>query len=209
MAFLPPLCSLHISFDVPVFLNALDRADLTSCPVDVVHHQTIVKSVYNAHDASVDVLALEAVLKKAAVSIDDHTASYSSAVDRVKSDCATALRRQSLEPLVLDKALTSTMASRAAASGLNYHHLKLAFARDLSEGIEVFGEKVGKTRRVTASKRIVASVSAYYQKSGEEPGKTSSRNIILIKGNDVLCFTCSTCYHVSWSLDSYTLLGCV
>ena len=134
------------SFDVPVFLNALDRADLTPCLVDVVHgfgdslpalkralheesshslphlHQTIVKSAYNAHDASADVLALKVVLKEAAVSIDDHTASYSSAVDRAKSDCATALRRQSLEPLVLDKALTSTMASRAAASGLNYHH---------------------------------------------------------------------------------------
>ena len=94
------------SFDVPVFLDALDHADLTSCLVDVVHgfgdslpalkralpeedsshslpylHQTIVKSGYNAHDASADVLALDAVLKEAAVSIDDHTASYSSAVD--------------------------------------------------------------------------------------------------------------------------------
>ena len=91
-----------------------------------------------------DVLALEAVLKKAAVSIDDHTASYSSAVDRAKSDCATALRRQSLEPLVQDMALTLTMASRAAASGLNYHHLKLAIARDPSEGIEVFGRRSGR-----------------------------------------------------------------
>ena len=198
---------VHGSGDsLPALKHALPEESSHSLP----HlHKTIIKSGYHAHDASADVLALEAVFKEAAVSIDDPTASFSSAVDRAKSDPATALRRQSLEPLVQDKALTSTMASRAAASGLNYHHLKLAFARDPSEEIEqVFGE-VGKTRRVTASKRIVVSVSAYYQKSGEEPGKTSSRSMILIKGNDVLCFTCSTCYHGSWSLDWYTLLGCV
>ena len=119
-------------------------------------------SLANAHDAMADVEALIAVVAKAKLELHKTACTFQSAKDKIVYDRECQRRRSSLQELVAKKVLSKGMADKVAASGLAIEHLVLAHRRNTEKGIEIlFSEKVHGARRVTASKKIIQSVTQY------------------------------------------------
>lgn len=75
----------------------------------------------------------------------------------------------SLSPLTDSKAVSKGMCHTIAYSGLAFEHLKLAFNRNGRQGVmDVLTEEVNGKARVTRSKKVVDSISDYFQCKASE-----------------------------------------
>ena len=69
-----------------------------------------------------------------------------------------------LQTLVAQKVLSSGMAEKMAASGLNFSHLEIVFQRGGVDGLkDLCTEKFGGKCRVTSDKRILTALSSYFE----------------------------------------------
>ena len=59
--------------------------------------------------------------------------------------------------------MSKGMVEKAASSGLNYEHLKLAFVRDGENGLRsLFCEEFGGKARVTKNNKVLSPVVQYF-----------------------------------------------
>lgn len=117
---------------------------------------------FRAHEAGEDVAALALILKmcKAALGPTVLTSLY--VLARMSLEKGKLERQSTFAALVRAKALSTSIAAKAAASGLIADGLVQAYRSDPSHGIErVFKEKTNAGRRVTARKSIISSISNY------------------------------------------------
>ena len=71
--------------------------------------------------------------------------------------------QNTLKPLEDSKAISKSMATKIARSGLNYEHLKVAFERNGFDGLMgVLGEKVEGTVWVTKQSKIVQKIFDHF-----------------------------------------------
>ena len=178
------------SFDMKVLMNALERVGVMADFLDAVHGfsdslaavkhtwpgETSYKlgdlftskcgGEFKAHDASEDVVALAAILNTSRCDVSSIALSASSVRLAIGAEHAMKVRQTSFNHLVQAKVLSQAIATKAAASGLSYEHLSLAFRRDELKGIErLFKEKTSSGRRVTAVNRIISAVTKHFKEA--------------------------------------------
>ena len=91
----------------------------------------LLESTYNAHNALNDVQMLQELSDKflSAQIVQKHSFSFSWYQEYTKYLSDKRVNLQTLQPLVAAKAISMGMAGKAAASGLSFTHLLLAFQR--------------------------------------------------------------------------------
>ena len=87
---------------------------------------TLLQDTYSAHNSLDDVKALQ----KLSTLVQNKLPKYTLGASEISNTANMALNKESLLPLQADKAITNSMATKIARSGLNYSHLKLAYERN-------------------------------------------------------------------------------
>ena len=99
----------------------------------------LLHEAYSAHNALDDVKALQKLTELVKPAFSKYMFGASVILNSVNA----VSHRMTLKPLEDCKAITKTMASKIAKSGLNYEHLKMACERSGFDGLAaVLGEKV-------------------------------------------------------------------
>ncbi|CAC5393418.1 unnamed protein product [Mytilus coruscus] len=119
--------------------------------------QTILKSTYNAHNASDDVKILQKLVNASDASHEEvmvHSFCTESCIELCKHSKLSTIRYNSLKQLLQEKIVSSVLLKRIADSGLDFNQLCLAYTRDPEKGIQcVLSEKRHDGQvRVTAHK---------------------------------------------------------
>ena len=148
--------SLHVFKDV--------LPGRTTYRLESLVSESMAKS-YDAHSATEDVKILQSLTTFHNVS-EDILLKHSFNVDFVKNSIDYRLKSgeclTSLQPL--QNCISSYMLKKIAHSGLNYHHLQLAFQRGGAEGIEnILGEKNDDGQvRATRTKSVIAKIFDHF-----------------------------------------------
>lgn len=117
---------------------------------------------HNAHSALDDVCMLQKMTLKC---LSDNALLEHSCSNVWLLDYIDILRKKrealtTLQPLIVSKSVSKTMADKMAACGLSLNHLQLAFRRGGADGLSsILTEKFEGKARVTANKRIITSIS--------------------------------------------------
>ena len=131
----------------------------------------LLESTYNAHNALNDVQMLQELSDKflSAQIVQKHSFSLSWYQEYTKYLSDKRVNLQTLQPLVAAKAISMGMAEKAAASGLSFTHLLLAFQRGGSEALSnVLKEKFNGKARVTRRKKVIMKICDFFKSRSEE-----------------------------------------
>ena len=131
----------------------------------VIDH--LLDGVYDAHNAIADVGMLQQCCCKDKSNIMyQYSFPLSDVEQQLRQDATASECMPSLDILVEEKVLGKAMAGKAAKSGLNLHHLKLAFRRQGKEDImNLLSERDSSgCLRVTQSKNIIDKLCTYLSK---------------------------------------------
>lgn len=185
-----------LSYDIPVLLNALNNCEIANSFSDAViglcdtlqlfkaaHpglksysqvnlYQHFLEEEYAAHDALQDVVALNRLINHVNPNPEMKqklTYPFKSFIKRLNFNEEAKIKILSLSPLTDLKAVSKGMCHTIAYSGLAFEHLKLAFNRNGRQGVmDVLTEEVNGKARVTRSKKVVDSISDYFQCKASE-----------------------------------------
>jgi len=132
----------------------------------VVAHVLDSDFVYDAHNAKEDVLALQSIVSRCGhqANILQYSFSVSAVLQEIQRDKCLHLNFDSLQPLLKQKVCRIGILRKMAASGLSLNHLKLAYTRNGSSGLQsIFGEQdSNKKVRVTKSKKIAHVIGMFF-----------------------------------------------
>ena len=122
---------------------------------------------YDAHNAQEDVQALHKLTDTKFLNTEllvKHSFTVSWAMLNSAFLQQKAINRQTFQPLVWDKVISKGISDKAAASGLTFHHLALAFQRSGVSGLQnILKEKVDGKPRVTNFTRILSQIAEYFE----------------------------------------------
>lgn len=185
-----------LSYDIPVLLNALHNCGIANTFYDKVRgicdtlqvfkassaglksysqvnlYRHFLEEDYVAHDSLHDVIALNSLINHINPDLEIKqklTYSLETLIKRLTFNEEAKINLSSLSPLTDSKAVSKGMCHTIAYSGLSFEHLKLAFYRNGRQGVmDVLTEEVNGKARVTRSKKIVDSISDYFQCKASE-----------------------------------------
>ena len=130
-------------------------------------HNTLLGKPFVAHNALDDVFALIDILQVIQLnntSLAEYTFARKYINDRFEFLILKQNNLATLQTLVAQKVLSSGMAEKMAASGLNFSHLEIVFQRGGVDGLkDLCTEKFGGKCRVTSDKRILTALSSYFE----------------------------------------------
>lgn len=131
---------------------------------------------YNAHDALSDVEALRKLVEFSQV-MDKQLLEISTSSEwHHQQDIELAQAEEenlpSLRPIIDSKHVSTTMAKKIARSGLQYHHLQLAYKRGGSDCLKsILSEDNNGEPRVTNSLSVVRKVVQHFETLGNDFGQ--------------------------------------
>ena len=124
---------------------------------------------YNAHNAEADVAALQQLVQASEIAcavLEGFTFSVNSAKEMLMYNEQKSRNCETLQQLVISRAITKCICDKIGGSWLRLAHLKMAYERNGRQGIEaLFGERVGNSSkiRVTKTKRIIENVCKFLE----------------------------------------------
>lgn len=149
-------------------LSSSSTSSSVSYSLGAIHQRLFKEPISGAHDALADVHALRKVLaeaKPADKAFMSSSTTTSSAELQTSFAVGKIARERRLVANLCPAVVTKYMASKIAASGLSYEHLRTAFSRDREGGMaKVLSEKTaGGSVRVTSSRRIAVALQDHFR----------------------------------------------
>ena len=120
-----------------------------------------------AHNAASDVDILSKVMAKAKIDVNavlQHSETTTSFLSRQKQKHESKDREGTFAAAVQAKAMSKSMAKKAAGSGLCFHHIRLSFQRNALDGVfSLLSDKSGGSAQVSSRRKISESLAEYCQ----------------------------------------------
>ena len=127
--------------------------------------QDLLCKSYEAHNVLADVQTLYQLVKKFlnVKLLQKHSFKVSWVASFQKLLKEKKLLVNTLQPLVREKHMSSSMAIKCASSGLGLHHLQLVYQRGKEEGVKhVLMERFDNKPKVSSNKRVLAQICQYF-----------------------------------------------